>query len=211
MGAIFLEDRLSVEIAYGSRFSEAYQVSHHTDVGRNDYKRLIDPRPQATCNLIFQNRSHKFSITQVIDVFHRCGGTFGGFRVKNYTNFSTNKYQLPPTALDQKLRTTSTPGEWQLVQWYGSQVETSPRRLIKKPVPGTVKVAKNGVAMPSGWTVDNTTGRITFDVPPAGGDVLTAGCYFDFPMAFQTDLDDIDLTDLDMISLQITLIELLNP
>lgn len=211
MGILFLEDRMSVEIAYGSKFSERYSVSKHTDVGQNDYRRLIDPRPRASCNLIFQNRSHKFSLERVIDLFHRCGGTFGGFRVKNYTNYSTNNYQGVPTALDQRLRVTSTPGEWQIVQWYGDPVETSPRRLIKKPVPGTVRVAKNGVELVAGWAVDNTTGRVTFTAAPEPGDVLTAGCYFDFPMSFQDDLDDIDLTDVDMISLQVTLVEILNP
>lgn len=211
MAREFSESRMNAEIGYGSSFSESYSVVNTEDAGRNSYGKLNDPRPLARCDLVFQNRSHEFTLTQVMDVFHRAGGTFGGFRVKNYANYSTNRYQGVPTAVDQRLRPTATPGVYQITQWYGEPVELSRRRLIKKPVPGTVKVAINGVATLVGWTVDNTTGLVTFGVVPAPGDVLTAGCYFDFPMRFETDLSGIDFTDVDMLSLSVNLIELLNP
>jgi len=211
MARQFLEDRMSVHIGYGSSFSESYAVTNAEDSSRDDYGHLVDPRPKASCELIFQNREFKFTLLQVVDLFHRSGGMFGGFRVKDYLNFSTNKYVETPTALDQKLRATSIPGVYQITRWYGDQVESSTRRLIKKPVPGTVKVAKNGVPMPTGWTVDTATGLITFVPLPAPGDVLTAGCYFDMPMRFLTNLDGLDITDKDMISTSVSLIELLNP
>lgn len=211
MAREFSESRMSVEIGYGSSFSESYSVVNTEDVGRNSYGKLNDPRPLARCDLIFQNRSHAFTLNQVMDVFHRAGGTFGGFRVKNYANYSTNNYQGVPTALDQHLRATAVPGVYQITQWYGEPVEVSRRRLIKKPLPGTVKVAINGAAVLVDWAVDNTTGLVTFEDIPAPGDVLTAGCYFDFPMRFETDLSGIDYTDKDMLSLSVSLVELLNP
>ena len=211
MALQFIEDRLSVEIGYGSSFSESYPVDRHYDAGGNTYAHLIDPRPKCRCELIFQNRSFKFTLLQVKDLFHRSGGTFGGFRVKNYLDYSTNEYVKPPTAFDQGLRKTATPGVYQITRWFGLPVEISTRRLIKKPVPGTVKVAKNGVELVSGWTVDITSGLITFDPVPAVDDVLTAGCYYDIPMQFETDLSGIDVTDVDMLSISVSLIELLNP
>lgn len=211
MGAPFLEDRISVEIGYGSSFSEAYSVDRHNDVGGNTYSRLIDPRPKCRCELIFQNRSFKFTLLQVKDLFHRSGGTFGGFRVKNYLDYSTKEYIKAPTAFDQRLRKTATPGVYQITRWFGDPVESSPRRLIKKPVPGTVKVAKDGVELLTGWDVDNTTGLVTFEDLPAVDDVLTAGCYYDIPMQFETDLSGLDITDKDMLSISVSLIELLNP
>ena len=211
MARDFFEDRISVEIGYGSSFRESYSVVNTEDVSRNSYGKLNDPRPLARCDYIYQNRSHQFTLMQVVDLFHRCGGTFGGFRVKNYGNYSTNQYQKPPTAFDQVLRKTADPNVFQIVQWYGPAIETSPRRLIKKPVSGTVKVGKNGVILTAGLVVDNTTGLVTFDDVPAVDDVLTAGCYFDFPMRFETDLDGIDFTDLDMLTLSVSLVELLNP
>lgn len=207
----FIEDRLSVEIGYGSSFSEAYSVDRHYDAGGNTYGRLIDPRPKCRCELIFQNRSFKFTLRQVIDLFHRSGGTFGGFRVKNYLDYSTNEYVKPPTAFDQHLRKTATPGVYQITRWFGQPVETSTRRLIKKPVPGSVKIGINGVELTSGWSVDNATGLVTFSVLPLESDVLTAGCYYDIPMQFETDLTGLDITDVDMLSTSVSLIELLNP
>lgn len=45
----------------------------------------------------------------------------------------------------------------------------------------------------SGWSVDTTTGLITFTSPPAAGAVLTAGFEFDTPVRFDTDMIDVAL------------------
>lgn len=211
MARQFLEDRLNVEIGFGSSFNETYAVTNTQDSSRDSYGKLIDPRPEAQCELIFQNRAFKFTLMQVVDLFHRSGGTFGGFRVKDYLNFSTNNYIEPPTEFDQRLRVTAVPGVYQITRWYGEPSGATPRRLIKKPVPGSVKVAKNGVLMSTGWTVDTATGLITFVPLPEPGDVLTAGCYFDMPMRFMTNLTGLDITDKDMVSTSVSLIEILNP
>ena len=58
-----------------------------------------------------------------------------------------------------------------------------------KPVAVTVRVAVNGVARAEtiDFTVDTTTGIITFNLPPAPGLSVTAGCEFDVPVRFDTD------------------------
>ena len=66
-------------------------------------------------------------------------------------------------------------------------------RDIYKPVAGTVRVAVNLVEQVSpGWTlpwsVDVTTGLITFTTPPAPGAVISAGCYFNTPVQFGEEL-----------------------
>ncbi|MGV8988164.1 MAG: DUF2460 domain-containing protein [Cypionkella sp.] len=45
----------------------------------------------------------------------------------------------------------------------------------------------------SGWTLDTTTGLITFGVAPVAGGVLTAGFEFDTPVRFDTDMLDVAL------------------
>jgi uncharacterized protein (TIGR02217 family) len=50
----------------------------------------------------------------------------------------------------------------------------------------TVKVAVNGVTQNSGWTIDTTTGIITFTSAPASG-AVTAGYEFDVPVRFGAD------------------------
>ena len=48
-------------------------------------------------------------------------------------------------------------------------------------------IAANAVPLSSGWTVDTTTGIVTFSAPPAAGVVITAGFEFDVPVRFDTD------------------------
>ena len=67
-------------------------------------------------------------------------------------------------------------------------------RTINKPVAGTVRVAVAGVEQTSGITIDNTTGLVTFDSPPAAGAAITAGFEFDVAVRFDTDQLAINLS-----------------
>ena len=66
-------------------------------------------------------------------------------------------------------------------------------RTIAKPVAGTVRIALAGVEQPSGWSVDTTTGLITFGAAPGAGVAITAGFEFDVPVRFDTDALDVTL------------------
>jgi uncharacterized protein (TIGR02217 family) len=66
----------------------------------------------------------------------------------------------------------------------GSVIEV---RTITKPVAGTVKVYLDGVEQLSGWSVDTTTGLVTFSTAPAAGVEITADFEFDVPARFDTD------------------------
>jgi uncharacterized protein (TIGR02217 family) len=50
-----------------------------------------------------------------------------------------------------------------------------------------VKVYLNGIEQGSGWSVDTTTGLVTFGLPPAAGVEVTADFAFDVPVRFDTD------------------------
>jgi uncharacterized protein (TIGR02217 family) len=60
-------------------------------------------------------------------------------------------------------------------------------RTIAKPVVGTVKVYLDGIEQASGWSVDTTTGLVTFSTTPALGVEVTADFEFDVPARFDTD------------------------
>ena len=60
-------------------------------------------------------------------------------------------------------------------------------RTITKPVAGTVKVYLDGVEQLSGWSVDATTGLVTFSTAPASDVEITADFEFDVPVRFDTD------------------------
>ena len=54
-----------------------------------------------------------------------------------------------------------------------------------------MRVALDGVEALSGWSVNATTGVVTFAAPPATGALVTAGFEFDAPVRFDTDRLDV--------------------
>ena len=66
-------------------------------------------------------------------------------------------------------------------------------RTITKPVAGTVALALNGVPQITGWTVNTSTGVVTFAAAPAPGVAISAGFDFDVPVRFDTDTLDVTL------------------
>lgn len=60
-------------------------------------------------------------------------------------------------------------------------------REIYLPVVNTVRVAFNGVEQFSGFSVNRTTGIITFTVPPSTGTAITCGYLYDENVRFESD------------------------
>jgi uncharacterized protein (TIGR02217 family) len=79
-----------------------------------------------------------------------------------------------------------------MVKRYASGSQTWVR-TITKPVAGTVRVALDGTEQPSGWSVDTTTGVVTFSAAPGSGVAITASFEFDVPVRFDTDVLDVTL------------------
>ena len=77
---------------------------------------------------------------------------------------------------------------FQLQKTYVSGSQTYARTIVK-PVAGTVKIAVNGIlrVQTTDYTINTATGQITFNLPPASGLTVTAGCEFDVPVRFDTD------------------------
>jgi uncharacterized protein (TIGR02217 family) len=73
-----------------------------------------------------------------------------------------------------------------LIRTYSSGGNTDVR-TITKPVAGTVKVYLAGVLQMSGWSVNTTTGIITFTTAPGNGVAVSADYEFDVPVRFDTD------------------------
>ena len=64
---------------------------------------------------------------------------------------------------------------------------------IAKPVAGSVRIALGGVEQLSGWSVDTTTGVVTFSAAPGADVAIAAGFEFDMPVRFDTDALDVTL------------------
>jgi uncharacterized protein (TIGR02217 family) len=128
--------------------------------------------------------------------FEERRGRLHGFRWKDWADYKSCAPRQPPAANDQTLGTgDGTRTEFQLIKVYGSAYAPWTRD-IAKPVSGTVLVAVDGITQTAGsdFTVDETTGLITFTTAPESGLSVTAGYEFDVPVRFDTDRIDVDLS-----------------
>jgi len=130
-------------------------------------------------------------LAAVVAFFEARNGRLYGFRWKDWGDYKSCLPSETPSATDQAIGTgDGTTTIFQLVKAYSSGAQTW-TRTITKPVAGTVTVARNGIVQVSGWSVDTTTGQITFTTAPANGVTITAGFEFDVPVRFDTDRLDV--------------------
>ena len=132
-------------------------------------------------------------LASVVSFFEARNGRLHGFRYKDWADYKSALPSQAITATDQQIGTgTGSLQTFQLAKRYTSGPQTWVR-TITKPVTGTVRVALGMVEQMSGWTVDTTTGVITFTTAPAGGVIVRAGFEFDVPVRFDSDSLDVTL------------------
>lgn len=110
----------------------------------------------------------------LIAFFRARRGRLHGFRFRDYTDDSLT---LQPTiALDAL--------NFQIYKHYTSGSVTIDRK-ITKPIAATIAVFDGTTPVPSGWTLDDTTGILTFAVAP--GYLPNVSGNFEVPCRFDTD------------------------
>ena len=133
-------------------------------------------------------------VYKILEFFEERRGMLNGFRWKDRFDWKSTEPSGVVAFNDQEIGTgDAIETDFQLSKTYGS-VYSPYTRDILKPVDGTVKVGINGVEQTSGWTVDTTTGVVTFAVAPPDTHVVTAGYQFDVPVRFGTDYLSIDMS-----------------
>jgi uncharacterized protein (TIGR02217 family) len=80
---------------------------------------------------------------------------------------------------------------FQLTKTYASGAG-SWTRAIQKPVDGSVRLAVAG-SETDAFTLDTTSGLVTFETAPADGAAITAGFSFDTPVRFDSDSLSVNL------------------
>ena len=132
-------------------------------------------------------------LAAVVAFFEARNGRLHGFRYKDWADYKSCLPSQAITATDLQIGTgTGSQQTFQLEKRYTSGAQTWVR-TIAKPVAGTVRVALGMVEQMSGWTLDTTTGVITFTTAPAGGVIVRAGFEFDVPVRFDSDTLDVTL------------------
>jgi uncharacterized protein (TIGR02217 family) len=125
----------------------------------------------------------------VLSFFEGRMGRLHAFRWKDWADYKSCSPGVVTTNLDEQIGVgTGSLTTFQLTKKYtsGSQTYT---RTITKPVQGTVKISKASVAQTEGthYTVNYTTGVVTFLSAPANGQAIRAGFEFDVPVRFDSD------------------------
>lgn len=125
------------------------------------------------------------------DFYIMRGGPLNGFRFKDWTDFTTNANHVgAPAATDVNIGTgDGTETTFQLRKIYKDDVVANENRPITKPVSGTVVATVNEVTT-TAFSVDTTTGLISFDSAPGNLEEITAGFEFDVPVVFGSELEE---------------------
>ena len=132
-------------------------------------------------------------LAAVVAFFEARNGRLHGFRFKDWADYKSGLPSKAPGPQDQLIgEGDGATSVFQLVKRYSSGSQTW-TRVITKPVADTVCIALDGTEQASGWSIDTTTGVVSFDTAPASGVVVTAGFEFDVPVRFDTDTLDVTL------------------
>ena len=132
-------------------------------------------------------------LAAVVAFFEARNARLYGFRYKDWADYKSSLPSQAITPTDQQIGIgNGSLKTFQLAKRYTSGAQTWVR-TIAKPVAGTVRVALGTVEQVSGWTLDATTGLVTFTTAPGAGVAVTAGFEFDVPVRFDTDMLDVTL------------------
>ena len=132
-------------------------------------------------------------LAAVVAFFEARNGRLYGFRYKDWADYKSSLPSQATTPTDQQIGTgTGSLKTFQLSKRYTSGAQ-SWTRTIAKPVAGTIMIALGTVEQMAGWTLDATTGIVTFTAAPSIGVIIHAGFEFDVPVRFDTDMLDVTL------------------
>jgi uncharacterized protein (TIGR02217 family) len=133
----------------------------------------------------------------ILAFYRAVGGALNSWRFKEWTDYCSDPatFQTPSaiTPLDQVIGTgDGVKTVFYLTKTYATSLGVGAGadvRSIQLPVAGTVRVAAAGAEMMSGWSVNTTSGAVTFSVAPNLGDTLTAGFQHDVCCRFATSME----------------------
>ena len=132
-------------------------------------------------------------LAAVVAFFEARNGRLHGFRFRDWADYKSCAPSAQPAPTDQPLGLgDGVRTAFPLVKRYTSG-GASWTRAITKPVAGTVRVSVNGSEWSAGWSVDPTSGIVTFDTAPDAGVAISAGFAFDVPVRFDADTLDVTL------------------
>lgn len=124
---------------------------------------------------------------ELIAFFEARRGALHGFRFRDPFDFKSCAPSQMPAATDQPLGV----GDGEMVSFPLVKAYADYARPISKPVVGSVLAALDGVPTMA-FSIDASTGVVTFDAAPGVGVAVSAGFLFDTPVRF--DIERLELS-----------------
>ncbi len=172
----FHEVQFPTSIAYGSSGGPGYDTEVVETVAGYEQRNVNWSQARARYNVAHGVKTAE-QLDMLIAFFRARKGRAYAFRFKDWCDFA---------AAGQEIGTgDGSTKSFQLVKGYSSGGQSEIRR-IRKPVAESVVVYRNG-SVASGWSLDSTTGIVTFSSAPGNGVAITADFEFDVPVRFDTD------------------------
>ncbi len=152
---------------------------------------------RATINAAY-NIKRREDALGIFNLFQVAKGRLNSFRVKDILDFSSKANgHGTPAQTDQTIGTgNGATTQFQIIKTYTRDGYTQTRK-ITAPITGSLLVEVDGVLKTetTDYTVDYTTGIITFVVAPPNEDVVKVGYFYHVKMRFDTD----DLSQLQFV------------
>ena len=177
----FHDIRFPTRISYGAiggpRFSTTVQILNSGHEQRN--MNWAQARREYSAD-ISPSRGSEWE--ELLSFFHARRGRAYGFRLKDFSDY---KLVAGNIGIGDGLET-----EFQISKIYQDEQALAPAyvRSLSKIVAGTTTVFVDDVAQFGNWSVDETTGLITFTLAPDSDAVISVSCEFDVPVRFDSDL-----------------------
>ena len=175
--------RLPEDVERGAKGGPGYKTTIVPLSSGNEKRNIEWDRSRGNWDVGYGVQS-KDTINVILEFFHVMEGRGNSFPFKDWSDFNIG---VDATDTPQEVGLGDTvEKDFQIVRRYTAGSVTKDR-LIEKPVSGTVRVFLAGVEQFSGFTINLTTGIVTFTVAPAGGISVGIICEFDVPVRFDDD------------------------
>lgn len=200
----FHDVQFPTDVSYGSRGGPGFNtavVATKADAEQRIPRRQI---PRRSWNAAYGVKSVE-QVAAVRTFYTARMGAAHSFRYKDFSEFTTAEDHIsPPTNTDETLGSIPSGGApytFQARKTFTSGGVTITQN-ITKPIPDTVVVAVNGVALiPStDFIVDGTTGEITITTSQTIGQTVTYGAEYDHHARFAEAVDDLLAVSIDNFS-----------
>jgi uncharacterized protein (TIGR02217 family) len=174
---VFHEVQFPPKIAYGASGGAEFNTSITTTFAGFEQRNInwLKSRGRWDVSTGLKNQADMAALQAF---FRARYGKAYGFRFKDWSDYQGVAQNL---GLGNGSQTT-----FQLVKLYSSG-GYSYSREIKKPVSSTVKIYLNSILQSSGFSIDHTTGIVSFAAAPGAGVIVSADFEFDTPARFDTD------------------------